>query len=128
MSLSRDDAEALRKAADLLERNPGSWAKTGELALNANGFAVPSKSAEACSFCMMGAVERALPWTLNEWELEPAIVALAEFLEPDAFEEDDPKEDALINIIGSFNDSPDVTLDMVLTALRGTASQLEASA
>lgn len=51
-----------------------------------------------------------------------ALAALAEFLDPYDF-----KDDVLINIIGGFNDSPDVTLDMVVTALRETASKLEAS-
>lgn len=120
------DADILRKAADLLE-SPNAWTKSGQLAINSSGIAVSAQSDAACSFCLLGAIDRALgDLIVCGWEQHDSVVALADTIRPGVFDEEKPTEESLIIIIGGFNDAPGTTLQMAVDALRETASRIEA--
>jgi hypothetical protein len=57
----------IRKAANILEQN--GWIR-GELARNKTGKIVDPLNPEACSFCMLGAMNKALGKSVNVWSRE----------------------------------------------------------
>jgi hypothetical protein len=103
-------SEILSDAADLVAR-PGGWTQRS-VAKDRDGLSVEVESPAACSFCLIGALDRASIGCTPARMLLAAELALTELIDSDS--------------LATWNDASERTQEEVVAALRAASAKLKA--